>query len=108
MTARADIAVTYAGLLGVDIVRSDLLETIAQNGDAITPVSIANALNEAKLVASIKTMRIPTPDLRPALVETTWGQILLVLDQTNDAFIVFDTTCKGNRAEVSVTDFPPR
>ena len=105
--ARAELAATYAGLLGVDIVRSDLLETIAADGNAINPLSIAKALNAAGLVASIKTLRKPTPDVWPALVEMTSGQILLVLDQTDDAFVVFDTSCKGNQAEVSVTDFMP-
>ena len=106
--ARADLAATYAGLLGMDIVRSDLLEVMtATEGDNITPRSIAKALNEAGLITSVSTDVRPTPDQWPALVEMTSGHVLLVLDQTDDAFIVFDTTCKGNRAEVSLTDFMP-
>ena len=106
--ARADLAATYAGLLGVDIVRSDLLEVMtAEDGDDISPRSMANALNEAGLVTAVTTVRKPTPDYWPALVEMTSGQVLLVLDQTDDILIVFDTTCRDNRAEVPVSDFVP-
>ncbi len=106
--ARADLAATYAGLLGVDVLRSDLLEAMTTaSGQTITPQTIATALNAAGLETAVTTVRIPTPDLWPALVEMTSGHVLLVLDQTDDAFIVFDTTCKGNRAEVPVTDFMP-
>ena len=106
--ARADLAATYAGLLGVDIVRSDLLEVMtAEDGDNISPRSMAKALNEAGLVTAVTTVRKPTPDQWPALVEMTSGQVLLVLDQTDDIIIVFDTTCRDNRAEVPVSDFVP-
>jgi ATP-binding cassette subfamily C protein LapB len=106
--ARADLAATYAGMLGIDIVRSDLLEVMtASDGDDITPRGIAKALNEAGLVSAITTIRKPTPDQWPALVEMTSGQILLVLSQTDDAVIVFDTTCSDNRFEVPLPDFLP-
>ncbi|SMX38088.1 ATP-binding cassette domain-containing protein [Octadecabacter ascidiaceicola] len=105
---RADLAATYAGLLGVDIVRSDLLEVMtAASGDDITPHAIAKALNEAGLVSEVTTVGKPTADQWPALVEMTSGHVLLVLDQTDDAVIVFDTTCRDNRAEVPINEFIP-
>jgi ATP-binding cassette subfamily C protein LapB len=106
--ARADLAATYAGFLGVDIVRSDLLEVMtATDGGDITPRAIAKALNHAGMISAVTTVRKPTPDLWPALVEMTSGHVLLVLDQTDDAVIVFDTTCRDNRAEVPLSDFLP-
>ena len=105
---RADLAATYAGLLGVDIVRSDLLEVMTtESGDDITPHAIAKALNEAGLVSAVTTVGKPTADQWPALVEMTSGHVLLVLDQTDDAMIVFDTTCRDNRAEVPINEFIP-
>ncbi|MCW1951283.1 MAG: ABC transporter ATP-binding protein, partial [Octadecabacter sp.] len=105
---RADLAATYAGLLGVDIVRSDLLEVMtAADGDNITLNAIAKALNVAGLVSAVTTVRKPTPDQWPALIEMTPGHVLLVLDQTDDAMIVFDTTCRDNRAEVPINEFLP-
>jgi ATP-binding cassette subfamily C protein LapB len=106
--ARADLAATYAGLLGVDIVRSDLLEVMtATDGGDITPRAIAKALNHAGMISTVTTVRKLTPDQWPALVEMTSGHVLLVLDQTDDAVIVFDTTCRDNRAEVPLSDFLP-
>lgn len=106
--ARADLAATYAGFLGVDIVRSDLLEvmTATDCGD-ITPRAIAKALNHAGMISAVTTVRKPTRDLWPALVEMTSGHVLLVLEQIDDAVILFDTTCRDNRAEVPLSDFLP-
>ncbi|WP_196778393.1 ATP-binding cassette domain-containing protein [Thalassorhabdomicrobium marinisediminis] len=105
---RADLAATYAALLGKDIVRSDLLEGLAAHeGDAITPLTIAKALNAAGLVTSVTLTEKLTPDQWPALVEMNSGQILLVLAQTEGAVVVFDTTCKGNRAEIALDEFTP-
>jgi len=106
--ARADLAATYAGLLGVDIVRSDLLEVMATDvGDDITLQAMATALNHAGLMAKVSSQRKPTSDQWPALVEMTSGHVLLILEQTDDIMIVFDTTCRDNRAEVPLSDFMP-
>ena len=49
--SRADLAATYAGLLGVDIVRMDVLERLAEvEGEKITLSDIAVALKEVGLV----------------------------------------------------------
>jgi ATP-binding cassette subfamily C protein LapB len=106
--ARAHLAATYAGLLGVDIVRSDLLEVMtATDGGDITPRAIAKAFNHAGMISTVTTVRKLTPDQWPALVEMTSGHVLLVLEQTDDAVIVFDSTCRDNRAEVPLSDFLP-
>lgn len=65
---RADLAATYAGLLGMDIVRSDLLEVMtAEDGDDISPKSIAKALNAAGLITSVTMRTKPTPIIGPHL-----------------------------------------
>lgn len=105
---RADLAATYAGLLGTDVIRADLLEDMtADAGDRITPQAIAKALSGAGLVTSVATISRPTPDQWPALAEMTSGQVLLVLSQSDEGLVIFDTTCKDNRAEVPITDFQP-
>lgn len=60
--SRADLAATYAGLLGVDIIRSDLLEVMtAEDGAETTPQSVAKALSDAGLVTKLTTVRRTTP-----------------------------------------------
>lgn len=102
---RADLAATYAGLLGVDVIRADLLETMCADGEDLSPKAMAKALSNAGLITNVTTVSKPTPDQWPALVEMTSGHVLLVLDQTDDAFMIFDTTCRDNRAEVPVGEF---
>ncbi|WP_368184272.1 ATP-binding cassette domain-containing protein [Aestuariibius sp. HNIBRBA575] len=105
---RADLAATYAGLLGVDIIRADLLEHITiQSGADITPLDIAKALGATGLATTLNPAGHLTRDQWPALVEMTSGQMLLVLDQLDDVLVVFDTTCKDNKAEVALSDFTP-
>jgi len=101
---RADLAATYAGLLGVDAIRADLLEVM---GEDVSPKAMAEALKRSGLVTSLTMRDRPTPELWPALVEMTSGHVLLVLEQTDEAVIVFDTTCRDNRAEVPLADFRP-
>lgn len=105
---RADLAATYAGLLGVDIVRHDLLEQLTISTDAdVSPLDIAKAMSGAGLIATVRTGVKPKPAQWPALAEMTSGQILLVLEQTRDSVVIFDTTCRDNRAEVPLSDFKP-
>ncbi|MEL6958690.1 MAG: ATP-binding cassette domain-containing protein [Pseudomonadota bacterium] len=105
--ARADLAATYAALMGVDIARADLLEEMAPHGDELSPKIIADALSAAGLVTRMSTSRKLRGVQWPALVEMTSGQVLLVLDQLGKTFVVFDTTCSDNRAEVPLAEFMP-
>jgi len=106
--ARAELAAIYAGFLGVEVARADLLERMAiTGGDEITPQVIAGALTLAGLQTRIRKVQALTPDLWPALCEMTSGQVVLVLSQHDDMLIVYDTTCAGNRAEVTVAEFVP-
>nr|WP_245820604.1 ATP-binding cassette domain-containing protein [Flavimaricola marinus] len=104
--SRADLAATYAGLLGVDVSRGDLLERMAiSGGDNVTPEIIAEALTDAGLMTRItKTPRLRA-SLWPALAEMTSGQVVLVLDQSDAGLTIYDTTCPANRAEVPMDEF---
>ena len=106
--SRADLAATYAGILGVDVSRGDLLERLAlAGGDDITPAIIAGALGDAGLVARVHRAKTPDPAHWPALAEMTSGQVVLVLAQRGGDLSVYDTSCPGNRAEVSLGEFLP-
>ena len=104
--ARADVAATYAGLLGFDLVRADVLEAMHDPSAAeISPGDIARALCAAGLVAKVREGERPRARLWPALAEMTSGQIVLVLGQDREGVTVYDTTCCDNRAEVPLSDF---
>ncbi|SLN39575.1 ATP-binding cassette domain-containing protein [Roseisalinus antarcticus] len=105
---RADLGATFAAWLGVAVVRSDLLERMGLGPDQDAgPADLAHALSGAGLTARLKRGQTPAPALWPALAEMTSGQLLLVLAQQDDTLLVYDTTCKGNQAEVPLADFAP-
>ena len=106
--ARAELAASYAGILGVDVSRADLLERMAVTGGAeITPQVIAGALQAAGLRTKISKPKLLEPVLWPALTEMTSGQVVLVLGQQADLLSVYDTTCPGNKVEVTLAEFLP-
>jgi ATP-binding cassette subfamily C protein LapB len=104
---RAELAATYAGLLGVDLLPTDLLESLGAQTDDVTAQALAGALTGAGLVASVRRVKRPTPDLWPAIARMTSGQVVLVLDQSEAGFTIYDTTCADNRAEVPAAEFLP-
>lgn len=107
---RADLAATYAGLLGRELSRSDLIEAMQAEGDAAMqtgPESIAMALKATGFIAKLSKVKAPRGDLWPALVQMTSGQLLLVLEQFEDQVVVYDRTCPDNRAEVPLAEFTP-
>lgn len=106
--SRADLAATYAAMLGVDLSRADLLERMSVDGGAnITPEVVVAALNSVGLVTEILPVARPQPTHWPAMAEMTSGQVVLVLSQQGGTITVFDTTCADNRAEVSIEEFMP-
>lgn len=104
---RAELAATYAGLLGVDLLPTDLLERLGPKSDDVTPQALAGVLSEAGLVAATRRVKRPTPDLWPAIARMTSGQVVLVLEQSEAGFTIYDTTCADNRAEVPAAEFLP-
>ncbi len=110
MIARADLAVTYAGLLGVEAVRTDILEAMAASeaqGEAVHPQRLADGMRAAGLLAEVATAPTLTGDLWPALAQMTSGQFVLVLGQEGDSLSIYDPTCADKRTHVPLAEFEP-
>jgi ATP-binding cassette subfamily C protein LapB len=108
--ARAELAVTYAGILGVDAVATDILEAMAVSGAqgaGVQPQQLAEGLRAAGLLAQVETTATLTEDRWPALAQMTSGQFVLVLAQSRGDLLIYDTTCPDNRAQVSLAEFEP-
>ena len=106
--ARAEIASLYAGRLGVDLSKMDLLERLtADSGADLSSEAIASALSRVGLITKVKKLKKATPATWPALAEMTSGQVILVLAQEDDTLIIYDNSQPDNRAEVPVAEFTP-
>lgn len=104
--ARADLAATYAGMLGVDVSRKDILEHLSRNGgDEITAKVISGALTVAGLMTRIDRPRTFRAELWPALAEMKSGEFVLVLQQISDGLILYDTKSHSKRSEVDLDSF---
>ncbi|MEL7099890.1 MAG: ATP-binding cassette domain-containing protein [Pseudomonadota bacterium] len=112
LRARADLGVVYAGLLGVDTLRDDVLEamrraTHAGARDDVEAAAIAAGLEAAGCVTQVASVPHLTADHWPALAYMTSGQVVLVLGQSRGDLIIYDTTCTDNRAQVAIDEFAP-
>lgn len=110
--ARAELAVTYASILGIEALHSDALDAIslgttAGASDAVEASAIADGLKAIGCLTEVSTVNSFTADQWPALAYMTSGQVILVLGQSRGDLIVFDKTCTDNRAHVPITDFEP-
>lgn len=102
--ARAEIASTYAGLLGATIPPADLLDHLqlaAGQGKLGLP-EIAMALRACGLTVTNSQPKRPE---WPALAEMTSGQIILVLGARDGMAEIYDETLPDNRAEVPWSEF---
>lgn len=112
LRARADVAVAYAGLLGVSSARSDMLDTLKMQSrdgasDKVEAGAIAYCLRDTGLQAQVTSVTALTASHWPALAYMTSGQVVLVVGQNRDELIIFDKTCPDNRAHVPVNEFTP-
>lgn len=105
--ARADLAATYAAILGADLVRADLMEALVPHGEDLSPEVLSDAFRTAGLDVQMLRGQAPRADMWPALAMMTSGQMVLVLEQSGRTLSIYDTTCKGNRAEVDLIEFEP-
>ena len=110
--ARAKLAATYVGLLGVEAVPRDLFETIGAAtrdgaGDIEEATAICHGLKSIGMIADVRRVDSVRAGHWPALAYMTSGQVLLVLGQSRGQLTVFDPTCPDNRAFVPVSDFRP-
>ena len=112
LRARADVAVAFAGLLGVTTSRTDVQEALATRtgaagGDKAEANALAAALRGTGLQAQVSTVRALTSKHWPALAYMTSGQVVLVVGQDRDDLVIYDTTCPDNRAHVPIAEFTP-
>ncbi|WP_176248583.1 MULTISPECIES: ATP-binding cassette domain-containing protein [unclassified Sulfitobacter] len=112
LMARASLAATYAGLLGVETTARDVFETIAANTVEGAQAdqeadAIAKGMQNVGLLTQVSRVGGVSKDLWPALAYMTSGQVLLVMGQSRGDLILYDTTCTDNRAMVPITDFKP-
>ncbi len=112
LRTRADLSVTYAGLLGIETARSDILDalrgtTARGTSDRDEAGAIAHSLTALGLRANVQSVSELNDTHWPALAYMTSGQVVLVLGQTRGDLVVFDKTCPDNRAFVAVSDFTP-
>ena len=110
--ARAKLAVTYAGILGIDALKSDAYNAISLGttegaSDAIEANAIADGLKAIGCLTQVSTLLHFTADQWPALAYMTSGQVVLVLGQSRGDLIIYDKTCTDNRAHVPAVDFKP-
>ena len=108
--ARAKLAATYAGVLGIDAVANDILEAMAassEQGPGQHSEQLAAGLEAAGMIASVETVASLTDDLWPALAQMTSGQFVLVLSQAHGDLALYDVTCTDNRAHVPLSEFEP-
>ncbi|MEP6018038.1 MAG: ATP-binding cassette domain-containing protein [Paracoccaceae bacterium] len=109
---RADLALIYAGVLGISITRKDLVEVLhaqlMSSSDGQTQgAGMVAALTSMGLDATLVQVEDLHPDQWPALACMTSGQVILVLGQDADQLVVYDTTCADNQAYVPKSDFKP-
>lgn len=110
LKARAELAATYAALLGKQAPGRDIAEDIARSGDAGQPVTVealAEALSGTGLLASVRHAPDPATATWPAIAEMKRGQLVLVLARQGDALTIYDTTGPDNRIEVPLAEFAP-
>ncbi len=112
MATRADLAVAYAGILGHEAARQDILERV--NGETADGAAmgdeaeaIAAGLRGVGLLADVAQGAADDTTLWPALAYMTSGQVILVLGRDEDALVLFDKTCPDNRAFVPLDEFEP-
>ncbi len=108
--SRAELAATYASLLGVQTVARDVLDVIIHRenaADDAQPHVLAEGLKAVGLHSAVETVSHSLNAQWPALAQMTSGQFILVLAQDDGEMVLYDTTCPDNRAQVPVGEFEP-
>lgn len=105
--SRAQLGSVYASLIGAEIAVPDLLEHIqlAAGSGNLGIEEVAQALRGNGVSAMVQAVQHADEWHWPAIAEMTSGQLVLVLGQTEDNVLVYDTSVEGMRAEVAMADF---
>lgn len=107
---RAELAVVYAGLLGMPLVAGDIAEALlthAENDETNQTQLVAKALQSSGLITEVVHVPGCAGAQWPALAEMTSGQFVLVLGMERDELMIYDLTCIDNRAHVTRAEFDP-
>ncbi len=107
---RARLASVYASLRGFDLPQGDVASELAVSlgsGGVPEMEDLAAALAAHGLIAQCAAAPRLSPDLWPAIVRMTGGQLLLVLEQDEDTVTIYDPTCPDARAPVPLPEFEP-
>ena len=105
--ARADLLTAYATLLGADVLHRDVLEEmLADGGEGAALEEMQRGLQAAGLTTERPEIDDLTAEL-PLLAEMTNGQVVLVLETTEDGLAIRDTSCADNRTNVTLAEFMP-
>ncbi|UYV37791.1 ATP-binding cassette domain-containing protein [Rhodobacteraceae bacterium D3-12] len=110
MAHRAELAATYASLLGVAAVTRDIEDVIARRADqddGVHPRALVEGLEAVGLLAQVESITHAGTGAWPALAQMTSGQFILVLGVDGGDLVLYDTTCTDNRALVPLGDFEP-
>ena len=102
--ARADLTSAYAGLLGVDLPHTDVLDRLTAGIDTLDDALIVAVMAEAGLSAKVERMQAG-PAAWPALAIMNTGRLVLVLEQVGETLLAYDKTAPGQHIEVDILDF---
>ncbi|SHE47532.1 ATP-binding cassette, subfamily C, LapB [Loktanella atrilutea] len=104
--ARAAVIATYAGILGIDLKPTDILDRQTDDTSAGLPAeTLIAALESAGLRAGARTALPPKPADWPAVARLTSDKLVLVLSQSRDTVTIHDPDAADNRDEVPLADF---
>lgn len=109
--ARAELAATFASILGVEVLARDILEQMVANRAASAedampqPRALADGLAVAGLLTEVQSISHCMGDEWPALAQMTSGQFVLVLEQERGSLVIYDKTFTDNRATIPLDEF---
>ena len=106
----ARLVTVYAGVLGQRAIPrdvSDAMLRVAEDPDHPGPAAVAEGLRALDLLAEERLVPDAESADWPALAVMTSGQIILVLKHGKSGLVIYDTTCRDNRATVPLEEFEP-
>lgn len=108
--ARAELVRTYASILGVQAVQSDIVDTLALEAAGSGQIDL-NALKKALIAAGLSAEQTQVPALLnnvlPAIAQMSGDEFVLVLGIDGTDLILFDAASPDNKAYVPQSEFQP-
>ncbi|THD85909.1 ATP-binding cassette domain-containing protein [Aliigemmobacter aestuarii] len=109
LDGRAGLAVVLAALTGHEISRTDLLEHLHQKAGESGALPALRDLARGMAALGLKPALVREtsgrPGIWPALAQMSNGQIVLVLDETEAEFTVYNPSSADHRDDVPRADF---